>query len=156
MLSVPSLYVRVYRVNWITVQTLNSSLTVCEGVSADSYKQDWPMRFPHCMWGCIESGNALFFLYIVPSLYVRVYRGVQMDGQEKKSSLTVCEGVSCLSPSVCSFLLFPHCMWGCIAKYKAQKEVKKVPSLYVRVYRRLYVSHMRADGSLTVCEGVSN
>ena len=147
---------RVYRQNWWQDALSCCSLTVCEGISSTSAHRSTNCAFPHCMWGYINKSTEWWFFQGVPSLYVRVYRrtdGIHAGG---RSSLTVCEGVSCLSPSVCSSLLFPHCMWGCIGVKGKPSLYYIVPSLYVRVYRLFTSSRACNNGSLTVCEGISS
>ena len=92
-------------------------------------------EFPHCMWGCIIGYVLNVLSFIVPSLYVRVYRHRLQVVKESQSFLTVCEGVSNIPGERTAAILFPHCMWGCI-----------------NTFRLCWDS---AFGSLTVCEGVS-
>ena len=134
---------------------INSSLTVCEGVSISVEAVNNYVSFPHCMWGCIEYGFLTRSRNQVPSLYVRVYRGKCWQYTETASSLTVCEGVSffnCLSD--CQ-IWFPHYMWGCIGLKQLEFTGGIVPSLYVRVYHDTAGENRAAQRSLTVCEGVS-
>ena len=70
-------------------------------------------------------------------------------------SLTVCEGVSNEKKFVGTELKFPHCMWGCIGDSVITQTERLVPSLYVRVYRNIFNLKTCRNGSLTVCEGVS-
>ena len=74
--SVPSLYVRVYRLLWKAYTETSCSLTVCEGVSPVWHTIKIPIMFPHCMWGCIEKNFKPVLTTWVPSLYVRVYRHI--------------------------------------------------------------------------------
>ena len=71
---VPSLYVRVYRINRIPGTTGRGSLIICEGISRRFIQ--WALRglFPHYMWGYIIGGGSLTTAAGVPSLYVRVYQ----------------------------------------------------------------------------------
>ena len=91
----------------------------------------------------------------VPSLYVRVYHLERWIRIFLRCSLTIREGVSFASCYCVCPLVFPHYTWGCIAKHKAQKEVKEVPSLYVRVYRTEKLWEWRFTSSLTIREGIS-
>ena len=88
--TVPSLYVRVYRKLNPSGRIARSSLTVCEGIS--------PFMKKH-----------LPTIY-VPSLYVRVYRLLVVIVSYCSSSLTVCEGISAVTKSDNRIHMFPHCM----------------------------------------------
>ena len=90
------------------------------------------------MWGYIIYFVTLIVQKIVPSLYVRVYRSVRPPGQGAGSSLIICEGISCTPLWDANARAFPHYMWGYIADRQWQHNSLKVPSLYVRVYRRPY------------------
>ena len=107
------------------------------------------------MWGCIVYDVINIWQMPVPSLYVRVYRRVFGWSAGVSSSLTVCEGVSFWVYVKCWRILFPHCMWGCIAMTYILNPECLVPSLYVRVYRDNQEVQGGRERSLTVCEGVS-
>ena len=92
--SVPSLYVRVYRMLYWGRNIITSSLIICEGVSVIGY------------WFRFSSR--------VPSLYVRVYHDNWMQDIQQESSLIICEGVSVLGWGSKRAGRFPHYMWGCI------------------------------------------
>ena len=72
-LSVPSLYVRVYRHYTGNGRRADSSLTVCEGISSGLAVYIVSSAFPHCMWWYIAVISAIGGVGCVPSLYVRVY-----------------------------------------------------------------------------------
>ena len=92
--SVPSLYVRVYRL---------------------SYRRCRPhLTFPHYMWGYIEQYIHRVENQDVPSLYVRVYRSDLLRLWFQNRSLIICEGISVLCISHNSEAAFPHYMWGYI------------------------------------------
>ena len=113
-ISVPSLYVRVYRIVLHSVVIKTRSLTVCEGISNTDCRLRKSRRFPHCMWGYIELDYNPARAESVPSLYVRVYRFIHFFFLLFFCSLTVCEGISTVSELFAEWLQFPHCMWGCI------------------------------------------
>ena len=107
------------------------------------------------MWGCIAENVGSIQKPLVPSLYVRVYRTRKKFSYLYQCSLTVCEGVSVDYKCIADPCMFPHCMWGCIESIKCNLHFKTVPSLYVRVYRNIFNLKTCRNGSLTVCEGVS-
>ena len=147
---------RVYRRRIVSVHIFPRSLTVCEGISTNCWNTLKKKMFPHCMWGYIERIYPLFFLFWVPSLYVRVYRKNKGGFLLSPCSLTVCEGISGWIIILISNRVFPHCMWGYIENILQAVNTGRVPSLYVRVYRTP-VSYIIAPAcSLTVCEGISN
>ena len=111
------------------------SLTVCEGVSRASLAYHQAKPFPHCMWGCIETETK--------------------KNNSEISSLPVCEGVSRIWNIIKEWKPFPHCMWGCIVHILYQEKPRRVPSLYVRVYRVDIGFRSDIIGSLIICEGVS-
>ena len=131
------------------------SLTIREGVSHLKVILIKRSKFPHYTWGCIRTVHILSSRIFVPSLYVRVYRDYENDSSQRKSSLTIREGVSCFILSNSLMPLFPHYTWGCIEKTRFQGFILLVPSLYVRVYRGFITGWRRMDGSLTIREGVS-
>lgn len=131
------------------------SLTVCEGVSLIWLSCLKEMSFPHCMWGCIVNDGMIKIAVDVPSLYVRVYLWLHSCRGWAGCSLTVCEGVSQKARSSKAIIPFPHCMWGCIDGSVVNMADVIVPSLYVRVYRKITTLVHRHSSSLTVCEGVS-
>ena len=112
-------------------------------------------EFPHCMWGCIARLSCLPPGKTVPSLYVRVYRNRNEKNNSEISSLPVCEGVSRIWNIIKEWKPFPHCMWGCIVHILYQEKPRRVPSLYVRVYRVDIGFRSDIIGSLIICEGVS-
>ena len=152
---VPSLYVRVYRTHRGRQTLFRSSLTVCEGISSLVFSPHLRAKFPHCMWGYIITPQNPTTALHVPSLYVRVYHTHGSAPRGRRSSLTVCEGISRPVPFLKHQPVFPHCMWGYIGFKPCRNIFHKVPSLYVRVYRHKKTRAWRADGSLTVCEGIS-
>ena len=134
---VPSLYVRVYRLLHIAKCSRLGSLIICEGVSFWIYVKGRRALFPHYMWGCIANALQNEINKLVPSLYVRVYRRTLCTRIMKRGSLIICEGVSCWRGSLGVLWMFPHYMWGCITYIQGTWRTKSVPSLYVRVYRRI-------------------
>ena len=84
--TVPSLYVRVYRINDYENSYWLCSLTVCEGVSFEGTD---PKR---------------------DEQFLRVYRWLYIKTGNCSCSLTVCEGVSRTRAMCACALLFPHCM----------------------------------------------
>ena len=139
-MTVPSLYVRVYRQLGAYAVLANGSLIICEGVSLKTMWLRHLMTFPHYMWGCIVLEEAGLLDNVVPSLYVRVYREIRQRYRLSYSSLIICEGVSEIAVPVRIFRLFPHYMWGCIASAQWSGRLCMVPSLYVRVYRILKIN----------------
>ena len=113
-LTVPSLYVRVYRRCYQHRQKNQGSLTVCEGISTGYRLGQIISPFPHCMWGYIDTVVLKDGTKVVPSLYVRVYRGRNTTAAPGQGSLTVCEGISLPAALTLFARLFPHCMWGYI------------------------------------------
>ena len=91
----------------------------------------------------------------VPSLYVRVYRALFCPIALCPCSLTIREGVSKKRVFKASYCLFPHYTWGCIGECRWTDKRKRVPSLYVRVYRGGAARSRPAGRSLTIREGVS-
>ena len=92
--QVPSLYVRVYRTAARIWTRKTSSLTICEGISADPFAPTLKNMFPHYMWGYIATTLFDRVFAPVPSLYVRVYRNIIFDILPFGGSLTICEGIS--------------------------------------------------------------
>ena len=133
--TVPSLYVRVYRIPGKNFLQGCRSLTIREGISN---KTDWfntDTLFPHYTWGYIGLLIQEQKRLSVPSLYVRVYRGKGFRLYPAGSSLTIREGISAVGQNKAFEQMFPHYTWGYI-EGNANPEVKTVvPSLYVRVYR---------------------
>ena len=107
------------------------------------------------MWGCIAQHITAQEHRLVPSLYVRVYRGKKKTKKEKSCSLIICEGVSCTGICVNFLKPFLHYMWGCIEEVDDPRLLKDVPSLYVRVYRERPERKLYKTSSLIICEGVS-
>ena len=153
--EVPSLYVRVYLSATLLWSASCCSLIICEGVSRVSTVALSFCSFPHYMWGCIVSLSGISVVEGVPSLYVRVYRGFCNHADRTSGSLIICEGVSEKGWKKYMKMKFPHYMWGCIGERGWKQIVVEVPSLYVRVYRALKSSVIYTDGSLIICEGVS-
>ena len=75
--SVPSLYVRVYRVPSFLGVDEYCSLIICEDISAQSAADRRQQPFPHYMWGYIPPAGRTAKRSFVPSLYMRVYRNRQ-------------------------------------------------------------------------------
>ena len=134
--SVPSLYVRVYRRITGKIWQDTSSLIICEGVSCFNVSSTPNFGFPHYMWGCIGRRGDCVRHRGVPSLYVRVYRYEHSTQIELAGSLIICEGVSWNIVILSNSEAFPHYMWGCIGKGHYTCRYDGVPSLYVRVYRK--------------------
>ena len=57
--TVPSLYVRVYRVQPTARSSRFGSLIICEGISGDRLRSFIADPFPHYTWGYIEIGNGI-------------------------------------------------------------------------------------------------
>ena len=152
---VPSLYVRVYHVNFIILDMWMSSLIICEGVSWTITRARASRKFPHYTWGCIDAAIFHRTPAAVPSLCVRVYRQGQQAGQTSSGSLTMREGVSSTVCIAYESGRFPHYAWGCIAKSGAELRQYIVPSLCVRVYHRFAASVSLSWSSLIICEGIS-
>ena len=131
---VPSLYVRVYRVQICQLVRRQCSLIICEGISQHNSREVNRMRFPHYMWGYIGILRFRCLNIQVPSLYVRVYRMSERNGLPIMSSLIICEGISFRSLCFGVNAPFPHYMWGYIAYNRENNSSEIVPSLYVRVY----------------------
>ena len=131
------------------------SLTIREGISrpqSNRYKQ--PV-FPHYTWGYIVQRHNHPTPPTVPSLYVRVYRLRLDETQTKSSSLTIREGISSVKNTDLLAVLFPHYTWGYIDWEESTVSGLKVPSLYVRVYRKISTFQRIKTGSLTIREGIS-
>ena len=112
------------------------SLTIREGISRRSKRVLSKSQFPHYTWGYIAVLCFTHFGFIVPSLYVRVYRNwAQMKGYLFRS-LTIREGISPKRPPKPGHLKFPHYTWGYIGMPAFSSALPCVPSLYVRVYRK--------------------
>ena len=140
---------------YVSHMRADGSLTVCEGVSCPE-RFSLPLEeFPHCMWGCIVTERKERQDFMVPSLYVRVYRYKTATMRRCFGSLTICEGVSAIEISLLMCLMFPHYTWGCIAPFGLLCNNTPVPSLYVRVYRLLSAIFSRFGRSLIIREGVS-
>ena len=133
--SVPSLYVRVYRVLLLVLTVLVGSLIICEGISNNRKWHLKKPKFPHYMWGYITKSTRQIAEEFVPSLYVRVYRVITNYQAFSTGSLIICDGISELSADERLFISFPHYMWGYIVRNLKGNIGFCVPSLYVRVYR---------------------
>ena len=108
------------------------------------------------MWGYIVTPYHLPQKCVVPSLYVRVYLLQIGKAGDTIRSLIICEGISVLEslPQVLS--RFPHYMWGYIGMARRKGHRRKVPSLYVRVYRKWGLAVTFLACSLIICEGISS
>ena len=127
---------RVYRQSQKRAILQNRSLTIREGISpAFGYCAALPV-FPHYTWGYIICQIADSIRADVPSLYVRVYRVCDKWPQAVTRSLTIREGISSYVHWLVLTNEFPHYTWGYIGLKKIKEIQVKVPSLYVRVYRR--------------------
>ena len=134
--AVPSLYVRVYRaIYWQRTQDA-SSLTIREGISSHNGSQILWRTFPHYTWGYIAVLCFTHFGFIVPSLYVRVYRTKMYSIFITTRSLTIREGISLSVSKSGQRDGFPHYTWGYIGIERRWKVIYFVPSLYVRVYHQ--------------------
>ena len=154
-INVPSLYVRVYRLLQSGLCKRSCSLIICEGISARKHTRRNAPRFPHYMWGYIMSKTQDSFFEQVPSLYVRVYHYATAPALLFLCSLIICEGISALKVPEDMPMWFPHYMWGYIAAGRIGDTERKVPSLYVRVYRKLSNLPEPPPRSLIICEGIS-
>ena len=70
-------------------------------------------------------------------------------------SLTIREGISDAVINAFNQGEFPHYTWGYIGRTEQSAGDCEVPSLYVRVYRIMYVNHNTTASSLTIREGIS-
>ena len=111
---VPSLYVRVYHILRCSAVCSICSLIICEGISPFIDAAGRKALFPHYMWGYIDKALKLNGQYIVPSLYVRVYRSWTERQSSDLCSLIICEGISSLNVNYNVLWLFPHYIWGYI------------------------------------------
>ena len=109
--SVPSLYVRVYRVKTPYTIYTNRSLIICEGISHPRIWYQIIRMFPHYMWGYIVLGLKDKALTSVPSLYVRVYHSAIISSILSRCSLIICEGISLSPANSLPDAQFPHYMW---------------------------------------------
>ena len=111
---VPSLYVRVYRVDASLQYIRLCSLTIREGISSTRALVRFCYGFPHYTWGYIVQLPFYSYKNRVPSLYVRVYR--ERKGLQKTldSSLTIREGISRARRNARAAEEFPHYTWGYI------------------------------------------
>ena len=107
------------------------------------------------MWGYIARKQRPRLSKYVPSLYVRVYRVKKTGNIHSKRSLIICEGISQKETKEILDSWFPHYMWGYIDGLPVKCWRGQVPSLYVRVYRRLILSQIAMCCSLIICEGIS-
>ena len=153
--SVPSLYVRVYRLAAFFYSLSICSLIICEGISIFRILDSFPGLFPHYMWGYIDDSGNDGVYQGVPSLYVRVYRIKCTIKRTSAGSLIICEGISNGAWVSLKKEMFPHYMWGYIGKQILHKWNQGVPSLYVRVYRTKPDSPATPVCSLIICEGIS-
>ena len=153
--KVPSLYVRVYRKAKEVNENGRRSLIICEGISASGEKINLLKQFPHYMWGYIAVYLDPWRLGRVPSLYVRVYRLYKRQGKTGICSLIICEGISQVLWDLEIYLTFPHYMWGYIIQKRRDFGGRRVPSLYVRVYRAYLYMTYNKKCSLIICEGIS-
>ena len=92
--QVPSLYVRVYRMQVTFRLQTSCSLIICEGISFAFTFIRYINEFPHYMWGYIATAKPSRARVRVPSLYVRVYRIRLRRPRWWASSLIICEGIS--------------------------------------------------------------
>ena len=113
------------------------------------------MEFPHYTWGYIGMPAFSSALPCVPSLYVRIYRSEPIRCRAFSGSLTIREGISSWKIMNVNLITFPHYTWGYIAYTTASWRTKRVPSLYVRVYRKISLSAQKSRCSLTIREGIS-
>ena len=154
-INVPSLYVRVYRMVGKFRKRMNCSLIICEGISPQPIFQVAHQAFPHYMWGYIVHEERRRNRNGVPSLYVRVYRGILGWSAGVSGSLIICEGISRARRNARAAEEFPHYMWGYIAATGAERRVRRLPSLYVRVYHQHGKLLKSLKCSLIICEGIS-
>ena len=135
---------------------MNRSLIICEGISHFDFVSIHPHVFPHYMWGYIVYLLFTAAIHPVPSLYVRVYPKSDAQLREHIRSLIICEGISTIKRAKRKRELFPHYMWGYIELGRKTNTRLKVPSLYVRVYRKLSARWKDRLCSLIICEGISS
>ena len=120
--AVPSLYVRVYRTGNGQGGNDNCSLTIREGISCKFLQNCFRDSFPHYTWGYIDSRAGDANERAIPSLYVRVYRGMNPSGLSSICSLIICEGI---------LVIFASCRITHIKNVKIfQKNTKKGSQKY--------------------------
>ena len=146
---------RVYRAFPRFPGASHSSLIICEGISYGREISEKDELFPHYMWGYITATNFSSCPSGVPSLYVRVYRGILGWSAGVSGSLIICEGISRARRNARAAEEFPHYMWGYIAATGAERRVRRLPSLYVRVYRVPSFLGVDEYCSLIICEDIS-
>ena len=146
---------RVYRNIYGNCKSRYCSLTIREGISLFWLSVLTFRMFPHYTWGYIYVMPVRCHLMNVPSLYVRVYRRVFLYTDSQGRSLTIREGISEEKDGIRGLPWFPHYTWGYIADITTENRLLAVPSLYVRVYRRIYKSAVYYCSSLTIREGIS-
>ena len=117
-LTVPSLYVRVYREKGGYVLTVTCSLTIREGISECEKTMIISEPFPHYTWGYIDITNGRRTTTPVPSLYVRVYRTENEVLLLWDGSFTIREGISKRNAKKDAKIAFPHYMWGYIGHFR--------------------------------------
>ena len=132
----PSLYVRVYLKDPCRPTENALSLTIREGISSHNGSQILWRTFPHYTWGYIAVLCFTHFGFIVPSLYVRVYRTKMYSIFITTRSLTIREGISLSVSKSGQRDGFPHYTGGYIGIERRWKVIYFVPSLYVRVYHQ--------------------
>ena len=93
--------------------------------------------------------------WVVPSLYVRVYRCYCPEPVRIAGSLIICEGISERETTWSGSGKFPHYMWGYIVLRTQNAPFMKVPSLYVRVYHQHGKLLKSLKCSLIICEDIS-
>ena len=96
-IEVPSLYVRVYHLNAYNAGQIICSLIICEGISEIAVPVRIFRLFPHYMWGYIVNCKRLLWVFLVPSLYVKVYPPGRANGKAELCSLIIYEGISKLA-----------------------------------------------------------
>ena len=111
--------------------------------------------FPHYTWGYIVQSLYMVLFWCVPSLYVRVYRIAVYAIAVSGCSLTIREGISEEGWMTKGRASFPHYTWGYIGRSDGNPMGRRVPSLYVRVYRKISTFQRIKTGSLTIREGIS-
>ena len=108
------------------------------------------------MGGCIVVAQDIVKMWLVSSLYGRVYRGnCESDGL-CRGFLPIWEGVSWRAYKGKLRSWFPPYMGGCIVDILPVVSFSNVSSLYGRVYRKMVQRAVDGERFLPVWEGVSN
>ena len=114
IISVSSLYGRVYRIWFVIEYLFLRFLPIREGVSLSKSCRTSDKMFPPCMGGCIAAIHNFLKDVCVSSLYGRVYHFLLALSAQIGCFLPVWEGVSGGNKKGFLTTEFPPCMGGCI------------------------------------------